>query len=211
MARKRQPDRGNDAAVTEDARLSPEEVREQLQRILDSPSLRGQRPPQALFPLRRGGAAGRPGRPAEGVFDRDRGLRSRRQLRSADRSRGASGGEATAPRARALLSDRRPQRSDPDRDSQGRLRARSASGWNTHSWTRPLRPANPPRLCCSLRRPATRGRAGIGSRPPSWPVRCLGRWDGLARTCSLPDCGPAAARTPRPRCLGVPRSPCCPS
>ena len=42
-------------------------------------------------------------------------------------------------------------------------------------------------------------------------VRFSGRWDGLARTCSLPDCGPAAARTPRRRCLGGPRSPCCPS
>ena len=36
------------------------------------------------------------------------------------------------------------------------------------------RPANPPRRCCSLRRPATRGRAGIGSRPPSSPFRFWG-------------------------------------
>ena len=43
--------------------------------------------------------------------------------------------------------------------------------------------------------PGTRGRAGIGSRPPSLPVRFSGRWDGLARTCWLPDCGPAAAGT----------------
>ena len=47
-------------------------------------------------------------------------------------------------------------------------------------------------------------------RPPR-RFRCSGRWDGSARTCSLPDCGPATAGTPRPRCLGVPRSPCCPS
>ena len=57
----------------------------------------------------------------------------------------------------------------------------------------------------------TPGRAGIGSRPPSSPFRCSGRWDGLARTCSRPDCGPTPAGTLRRRCLGAPRSRCCPS
>ena len=116
----------------------------------------------------------------------------------------------TAARARALLSDRRTATIHRDRFPRADTR-RSASGGNTRHWIPPAPAGEPAAAVLNLRRPATRGRAGIGSRPPSSPARCSGRWDGLARTCSLPDCGPAAAGTPRPSCLRGPRSPCCPS
>ena len=174
--------------------LSSAAVCEQLQKILDSPSFEAsERRKRFLRYVVEEMLAGRADRLkgyaiATQVFDRDDSfdpqtdpvvrLEARRLRRALEHYYLTAG------------------RDDPIRIEipKGDTRPSARCGSTRHSIL-PLRQVNPPRRWCGPRRPATRGRAGIGSRPPSSPVRCLGRWDGLARTCSLPDCGPAAAGT----------------
>ena len=186
-------------------------VREELERILASPgfdaSARNRRFLEYIVEETLAGRADR----LKGltiaidVFGRDG------HDRSAARSGGPHRGGQAAPEPGTLLPDRRPRGPDSDRHSEGRLRA-------------DLRGAGTP--VPGLARPGGRTCRGGGAAPGAPrreaalalahdrpPRRLVARGAGMAWR------GPARfqiaarrqPRTPRRRCLGVPRSPCCPS
>ena len=126
------------------------------------PGLRRFRAQPPLSRVHRRGDPGRSCRSAEGPDHRDRRVRARCHVRSAARSGGTDRGGQAAPESGTLLPDRRPRRPDSDRHSEGRLRA-DLRGAGHRPWPRPPRRADPLRRWCGPRRPATRGRAGIGS------------------------------------------------
>ena len=161
------------------------------------PRLRRFRAQPPLPRVHRRGDPGRSCRSAEGPDHRDRRVRTRcRNVRCATRSGGPHRGGQAAPEAGTLLPDRRPAGPDPDRHSEGHLRADFRASADTRPWTLPvLRPANLPRQWCGPRRPAHARPRWYRLTTALLAIRFSGRWDGLARTCSLPDCGPAAAGT----------------
>ena len=79
------------------------------------------RPPAQAARVRGRADAGRPRRPAQGLRPRRCGARPGRRLRPAGRPDRPHRGRPPAPRPRALLSDRRPRRPDPDHHPQGAL------------------------------------------------------------------------------------------
>ena len=171
-------------------------VREALERILGEPRLRRFRAQPPLPRVHRRGDPGRSCRSAEGPDHRDRRVRTRCPTFDPQHD--------PVVRIEAAKLRRRLERYYLTAGQQDPIRIDIPKGTyvptfeerDGRPWTCPAGRRTARTAAAALPSgPGTPGRAGIGSRPPSSPFRFSGRWDGLARTCSLPDCGPPTAGT----------------